>query len=150
MANHREHAVAGTISGGVAAAFLAREQELASLLVEAAGGAWTGRLAAALPDIIDPPTSFRHRGIGHGAAPATAGIVALVRRLPQIQERLREEAARQAGAREQAPYWLARTYHLAAEYLLRFLSGAIVGAAAGYASHLVLDAGTPMGLPLFA
>ena len=150
MANHREHALAGAWRGGVAAAFLARDQALAPLLAEVAGGACAGRLAAALPDIIDPPTSFRHRSIGHGAAPVAAGIVALVRRLSQIQQQFREEAQHHAGARDQTASCWARLYHVIAEYFLRFVAGAVVGAAAGYVSHLVLDAGTPMGLPIFA
>jgi membrane-bound metal-dependent hydrolase YbcI (DUF457 family) len=37
---------------------------------------------------------------------------------------------------------------LALEFLWRFLAGALGGFQAGYASHLVLDAATPMSLPL--
>ena len=150
MANRRTHAVMGSLAGGGVAAFLAREQGFSRLLVEAAGGACAGMLAAALPDVIDPPTSFRHRGIGHGVASAAAAAVALAGRLPPIQQRLRLEAEGHAIARMQASSPRARTGHLIAELLGRCLAGAAVGAPAGYASHLALDARTPMGLPILS
>ncbi len=34
--------------------------------------------------------------------------------------------------------------------ICRIVAGAMAGAAAGYASHLLLDAATPRGLPLLA
>jgi hypothetical protein len=107
-----------------------------------------GKLAAALPDNIDPPTCFRHRSIGHGAAPATAGMAALASSFPRAQQWLHEEAGRHADARSEATTLLSRLLHLIMEYCFRFMAGVVVGAVAGYASHLVLDAGTPLGLPI--
>jgi hypothetical protein len=45
-----------------------------------------------MPDIIDPPTSWNHRSVGHGVAPVGAAATALFKMLTDWQEKLRVHA----------------------------------------------------------
>ena len=57
---------------------MASNEKPLNVLIEAAGGAAGGWLGARLPDMIDPPTSPRHRSIGHGIIPTgSAGYLFL-------------------------------------------------------------------------
>ncbi len=149
MANRDVHMVAGAVAGGAAAAYLARDQQFGYYLLELAGGAAAGIVGAQLPDIFDPPTHPGHRSLGHGLVPAGAALTAVGARLDRAQRQLRQTAERHRAARESATA-LERLWHWLMEILSRFAAGAVAGLAAGYASHLALDAFTPRSLPIFA
>lgn len=78
-----------------------------------------GGAVALLPDIIDPPLSPDHRGIGHSIA--LSGIL-----IPLLLKRIEENPQISPDQKD-------------------FVKSLIVG----FASHLLLDAGTPAGLPIF-
>ncbi len=70
--------------------------------------------------------------------------------LDEWQARFRAEATRHARLRANAASELEALWHAVLEVLCRLASGAVVGLAAGYASHVLLDAFTPGGLPIVA
>lgn len=150
MSDGRFHRKVGTAVGVGAALYCAREQQFSHVVIEAIGGGFAGNLGARLPDIIDPPTSPRHRSIGHGMVPvAAAGSVALSA-LADLQKTLRTEADRRAELRSASTSTAQELWHLLLELLCRLGAGAIPGFVAGYASHVALDFCTPAGLPLLA
>lgn len=148
MPNLNCHRQIGRCAGAVAAIVCAQDQDPLGLLLEAIGGVLGGDLGGRLPDGFDPPIHSYHRSLGHGVAPSLAVGRALVIRVPAWQEALRDHARRyehqwQFGASEKE-----RNSALLRMTLCRLLAGAIPGLIAGYASHLVLDLGTPRSLPL--
>ena len=89
-------------------------QLLGLLAVGLSGGA-----VALLPDMIDPPVSPNHRGIGHSIAVSGFSIHVLLKRIEESTQMTQDQ---------------------------KDFAKSMV---AGYVSHLVLDGGTPAGLPLF-
>jgi len=67
----------------------------------------------------------------------------------ELQTSSRAEADRYAMMRVRSSSPLEQFFLWLAECACRFLTGAIAGLLAGYASTLVLDAFTPRSLPLF-
>jgi membrane-bound metal-dependent hydrolase YbcI (DUF457 family) len=96
-----------------------------------------GYLGAAAPDWIDPPTSPNHRSIGHSIVVAGGGIVYTSSHITQWRAELQTRSAAAFS-----------TGRVGKGYLYLIASSLFVGFVAGYASHLVLDASTPKGLPL--
>ena len=143
--NRPVHTVAG-ISAAIVQLLAdedAAKLPLAEVLGRIVGGAWGSRG----PDLIDPPTSPSHRGVGHAIVPVLIAFVLIARVMPEWQQALRSHAAAahaQAAALPPGERWSYQCTAAACEFLL----GLVIGAPAGYASHLLLDATTPAGLPL--
>lgn len=104
------------------------------------GGYAGGKAVARLPDIIDPPTSLNHRGIGHGLLPNSAfakemksTFFKLLNAINQFTEELKSIGT--------FPY-------LVLALVCKFVWGMIIGAVFGYSAHLLTDSFTPDGLPL--
>lgn len=77
-----------------------------------------GGVAATLPDILDPPTSPKHRSVGHSIA-LSGSLIPVLQRIkenPQINQNQKD---------------IAQSIFV------------------GFASHLLMDADTPAGLPFF-
>ena len=148
MANGKVHKRAGALVGALTAASYARDQAPAAFLLETLGGIGGGVVGAKLPDVVDPPTSGRHRSIGHGIAPTSAVAVHYAKALPAAQNWLRAEALRQQGVADSCD-GLQYFWHALLAVLCSLGAGAIAGLLGGYVSHLALDAVTPMGLPAF-
>jgi len=149
MADGPTHAVAGIVSGAGAAAISAMNHTPLALALETAGGAFGGYGGARAPDVLDPPTSPNHRHIAHGIGTTAFVGFMVYETLVQWQAALRARADQLAAERPYLTNDLARALNQVAEWVLRFLAGTVIGFPAGYVSHLVLDAGTPRGLPLF-
>jgi hypothetical protein len=150
MANGKAHSRAGAVAGGLTAACYAPEQPAGNVLLEVLGGVGGGLLGARLPDIIDPPTGGRHRSVGHGMLPMGACGLRFVGALPALQTWLREQAKRQRRLADASCDPLLHICHVMIQLLCTLGAGALAGLLGGYASHLVLDAMTPMGLPAIA
>lgn len=146
MPNRQVHVPVGIASGAAVAVWCARDQRLEYAIAEMVGGALGGWAGSRLPDIIDLPSHPNHRSIGHGVLPCGVALAEAVRRLPDLQAYLREQASvREAvcpGGRDERLSL--------SSILLRFLAGASAGFVAGYASHLALDAPSSKSLPLIA
>jgi len=159
MADRKTHIVAGITAGIGYAAYQAKEQSTPNRLTEIAGGGVGGYLGALLPDILEPGVSSWHRGTAHSWS-AGAGIVSLRDRLAGWEKFCREQAENckaipmmsvDAFTFVPAPVDpISDLFAKLAEFLWRFLAGLANGLAAGYVSHLALDAVTPRSLPLLA
>lgn len=78
-----------------------------------------GGAVSLLPDVIDPPLVPHHRSIGHSIALSGFSIPVLMKRIEENPQMTPDQKD--------------------------FVKSMV----AGYVSHLVLDAGTPAGLPFF-
>ena len=68
--------------------------------------------------------------------------------LPEWQKSLRNQGHHYAQLRAASPSLLPQIGYGILEFLCYFLSGALAGLLAGYASHLALDSLTPSSLPI--
>jgi hypothetical protein len=158
MPGRRTHQLAGATAGVAFAALEAKSQPDEHFWIEMIGGGFGGYFAGALPDLLEPAICSWHRGICHSA---TAGTAVLYGRatLAHWAQICRQNADRcrivpqvedvHTGAwlpLPQAP--LQRICAELGELCWRLLAGFLNGLAAGYGSHLLLDAGTPRGIPL--
>jgi hypothetical protein len=72
----------------------------------------------------------------------------LNQQLPEWQANLRTRGQNYAQLRAASPSLVPQTGYGILELLCYFLSGALAGLLAGYASHLALDSLTPSSLPI--
>ena len=149
MPNHDAHRIVGSIAGGGAASWKAQGQLPMAQLIETLGGVGGGILGARMPDVIDPPTSPRHRSVGHGIAPVGAAAWAFVKSLRDCQDAMRHRSDVEHYEYQAASSLLAQAAHLLLSLLWRLGSGVLVGFVAGYLSHIAMDFTTPAGLPVF-
>jgi hypothetical protein len=167
MPDRQTHTSVGTATGAVYAAWQAKDQSPANFLVEVIGGAAGGWCGGALPDVIEPGSCGSwHRSLAHSGATGTA-IVTARGKLIEWEKFCRERAeycriqAEQNGMVTMVPDplrpclfvpapinpWAQLRWKLE-EMFWRFAAGFVNGLAAGYISHLSLDARTPRSLPL--
>ena len=104
------------------------------------GGYVGGKAVARLPDIIDPPISPNHRGIGHGLLPNSALAKELKSTFFKLLNALHQlvDDFKRIGT---FPY-------LVLALVCKFFWGIVIGAVFGYGEHLVTDSFTPKGLPV--
>ena len=163
MPDRRTHRRAGRISGGVYAFQRARKQSVGQCATETIGGIAGGEIGALVADWLEPGISSWHRGTAHSCA-AGVGILSLGEVLAGAETYCRQQAERKAEELRTlqmipdpaqpsvfvpAPYSsLTQLWLTICELFWRALAGFANGVAAGYLSHLVLDAGTPRSIPL--
>jgi hypothetical protein len=145
-------------------AYNAKEQTGLNLFAEMVGGTLGGRIGGTLPDKLEPATSSWHRSIAHSGT--TAATVAITARtvLMDWEKFWREkgdEYKNRANAATMVPSPLQPNvsisvpsdplmqllYALGA-LLCHFLAGLGNGFAAGYVSHIAVDALSPRSVPL--
>jgi membrane-bound metal-dependent hydrolase YbcI (DUF457 family) len=146
MPNYATHARVGAAAGGLAAAYRARTAPTEQMLAETLGGLLGGWFGGALPDMLEPARDPNHRKAAHSVA---AGGALTLARIAEWQATCRASA--EGAAKRAATHPLGSPERSRAEIdvlLWRLVAGALVGLVAGYASHLLLDANTPRGLPL--
>lgn len=146
MPNYSTHARAGAVVGILAAAYRAREAPTSQMAAEALGGLLGGWVGGVLPDVLEPARDPNHRKLAHSAV---AGGALTLARIAEWQASCRTAA--DAATNRSLAHPIGSAERSAAEwdaFFWRLLAGALVGLVAGYTSHLVLDAGTPRGLPL--
>lgn len=135
MSCRHEHDRAGTfvgmITGAIDVALSGGSPN--EIVVAAIGGSLGGLAGSRLPDILEPATHPRHRNGFHSVALVSASGWAAFAGMSEWQ-------GTWAGARASATP--------EKRLLLAFARGLFSGALGGYGSHLALDAGTPLGLPL--
>ena len=119
MPDFETHFITGGFISALTNAALKKNRLQQISLGELIATFFTGGAVASLPDIIDPATNPQHRSIGHSLALSATGI-------PKLREMIANN-----------PEWTTEQK----EFLVSLLPA--------YGSHLVLDATTPAGLPLF-
>jgi hypothetical protein len=163
MPDRRTHRRAGRISGGVYAFQRARKQSVGQCVTETIGGIAGGEMGALLADWLEPGISSWHRGTAHSCA-AGVGILSLGEVLAGAETYCRQQAERKAEELKTlrmipdpsqpsvfipAPNnSLTQLWLTICELFWQTLAGFANGLAAGYLSHLMLDAGTPRSIPL--
>lgn len=154
MPDGRTHTCVGITAGLGFAAYQAKEQKGLDFLIEMLGGAVGGWSGGRLPDILEPAISSWHRSTAHSLT--TGGvIVSQAVRLSEFTNFCRAQAEQcksnttrifvlPLGDGISLPIeidgGLGRLLSKIEELLWRFLAGLVNGVAAGYISHLALDA----------
>lgn len=147
MPNRNVHIPVGGFSGGACAEYHAWGLPVPQLVAEAVGGVAGGIGGGVLPDAFDTPASPNHRAAAHSMG-VTGGIgYFLNEQLPEWQQSLRNQGLHYARLRAASPSLLPQIGY-GILVLCYFLSGALAGLLAGYASHLALDSLTPSSLPI--
>ena len=163
MADRRTHRRAGRVSGAVYAAHRAKSQPAGNFVIETAAGALGGDIGALAADWLEPAVSSWHRGTAHSCA-AGLGVLSLGDILAGVETYCRQQAEQKSAERktlQATPDPLQPEVFVAApnsslsqlwlsicEFFWRAVAGFVNGMAAGYISHLVLDAGTSRSIPL--
>jgi membrane-bound metal-dependent hydrolase YbcI (DUF457 family) len=148
MPNKATHVAVGTLAGGCTAAYRAREQETAKVL-EIIGGCIGGYIGSCLPDAIEPASWPGHRQFAH-SVPTGGGVAyGLYKLLEEWEIYFRSRAEYYKNKSGEEPlHWFQKLLYAILETLSRIAAGGLSGLGAGYLSHLLLDGGTPNGLPL--
>lgn len=140
------HMRVGGLTGGVAAGLSARHASGIEQFVEVVGGVVGGGLGGLMPDWLEPATDPNHRRSAHSVA--TAALLGAWN-VAELQAKCRGRAARCEEEVLKHAMTCEEGRRAGREALLwRLLAGLLIGFAVGYASHLLLDAGTRKGIPL--
>src|ERR1043166_2601067 len=149
MPNRPIHVLTSGAVGLLYSMHRSREEPEAAKLFEAIGGTIGGIGGGRMPDLIDLPTSPRHRGRAHSFTAGAAVIRLCEVELEGWQDALRARAGpRPARAQTYPAGSIQGLLYILAAGFLRFLAGLIAGFLAGYLTHLALDACTPSCLNL--
>ncbi len=150
MPSRQMHVTVGTVAGFGVAAYKAHSQKEAEILLEAIGGGIGGYIGSRIPDVIEPASWPGHRRFAHSATAAISIMALGSKLLTQLEQWCCSEIARCQHEREQSEFLVAGNFYFTLmESFLRFVTGILRGVQVGYLSHLVLDAGTPAGLPIW-
>jgi hypothetical protein len=153
MPDNATHQRAADLAGLGIGLYSASELEGWPALCRILGCVVDAKLAAALPDLLEPAISSWHRGSLHSYGALASGVTVAGRppawardwiaaREQAADRARRERESLQTDHPDRAGLWLA-------EMAEHFAIGVLVGAPpGGYVSHLLLDAGSPRGLPL--
>lgn len=158
MPGKETHKYVGAAAGVALAAFEAHGQPKNYFLIEMAGGALGGMVGGMAPDWLEPAISSWHRGVCHSASMGGA-IIYFQQILSNWANTCRENAAKCRVLPQVEdvhtgqwipikPTPMAQAWADIREFLWTLLAGFLNGLAAGYISHLVLDAVTPRSIPL--
>jgi len=148
MPDGKTHKLVGAETGALYVAYGAKEEDGSNWCVEVAGGIFGGFLGGMCPDLLEPAISSWHRGAAHSCA-AGSGIVAIASALDAFAQACRVNAEKckaieMIQEREVfvpvVPDPLSQLLIGICEFMWRFLAGFVKGFAAGYVSHLALDA----------
>ena len=146
MPNRDMHLNAGAITGAFAALVMVHGENDTLALAEIVGGVIGGALGGLAPDVLEPATSPHHRKLAHSMVAAGALTLAKV---AEWQAGCRRSCAGHLAWASTLPPGSTERHDAETSALMwSIAAGLIVGFAAGYASHLALDAATSRSLPL--
>jgi membrane-bound metal-dependent hydrolase YbcI (DUF457 family) len=148
MPNRAPHVAAGVVGGMAAGVATCASVPDAQRTLYVAVAAGFGMIGGALPDVLEPATSPNHRSVCHSLILLALLAVSVN---AKYHERCLERAAScDSRARRFTSVAIERLAEERAAIGWRLLAAALIGATAGYASHLILDSSTAKGLPLVA
>lgn len=148
MPNKDVHEWTSASAGVAFATYRAWGLSREDLLPEILGGLVGGWLGGKAPDVLDPPTSPNHRGLGHSAGGAAIVLMRVDDILSNWEEYFRSHANEVRTRRNQQESGLAKAILFVVEMLIRIAGGVASGMIGGYSAHLAFDALTPKSLPL--
>jgi hypothetical protein len=130
--------------GTITAFRMSESQPSDHRLHEVVGGFLGGLAGGRLPDVLEPPLNPNHRGFAHSVTATATILKAGQEYLECAQQWLRERAdsLEARAALLPANSVVAALLRLIAT-LCRIAAGFLAGLAAGYVTHVVLDAFTP-------
>ena len=141
MPKRKEHIKTSSSIGAVGAGVWSYKNgdNIDEIICSIFGGCAGGKAVARLPDIIDPPISPNHRGVGHGVLPNIVLAKELQSTFFKLLNALQKlvDDLKSIGT---SPYILLAL-------VCKFVWGVIIGAVFGYGAHLLTDLRTS-GLPL--
>ncbi len=151
MPDGRTHGRIGAVVGGAASLIATYELPNDGRVAATLAGLFAGYAGGKAPDILEPPIHGWHRSECHSFAAGAAVIATGVRGVIALKDDMLGRAAELKAARlalppnhpDQFSLWI-REFGIYVAY------GAVVGFAAGYTSHLLLDGGTERGIPLIS
>jgi hypothetical protein len=149
MPDRKVHIMAGIISGTAVAGYRARNLAAEDLLPELAGGCFGGLIGGIAPDIFEPAINSWHRSVAHSGASCFASA-SLLQTCATLQQQCRSKAQCHTQLKLISQDDWTRFWHAVMALVWAFLSGFIVGAPAGFISHVILDSASPRGIPIFA
>ncbi len=146
--NRKQHIVIGATAGTAFNFFTATKENRQPTLAELFGSGVGGACGARVPDVLEPAIHPNHRKMAHSGA-ALVGCIGLTKSRPLTNAVtwLHQQAAARRALMKLDPE--REFIHQLAAWLLEFLAGMIQALPVGYASHLVADATTVKGIPLF-
>ena len=149
MANGKDHRVGSIVAAVGTSLVRTVDQPLPHRVLEAVGAGLVGPYFGMLPDVLEPAHHSFHRDIAHSVSTAGAILTAARHKMGLWEAFWRRHADNFAAQRANTTgaEW---AILLIAEMVCRMLAGAAAGLAAGYLSHLVLDALTPRSIPLLS
>ena len=158
MPNCNTHKLVGVMSGGLFAAYRAKDQSPDNRAAECVGGVIGGYFGGPFPDILEPAISPWHRGVAHsystgasviaGAADILAGWEKVCRNNAENAKALRMTQTPSGMSVPASPNPIQQALLSLEELFWRLAAGFLNGFVAGYVSHLALDALTPRSIPL--
>ncbi len=157
MPGRDTHKYVGAAAGLALAAAQAQQESRAHFWIEMMGGAFAGMMGGMAPDWLEPAVCSWHRGVCHSAS-AGAALIAAQQTLANWAIVCRQNAAKCRAPQVedvQTGEWipiqrtpLEQLWAEVKEIIWTLLAGFLNGLAAGYVSHLLLDATTPRGIPI--
>jgi membrane-bound metal-dependent hydrolase YbcI (DUF457 family) len=148
MARRRTHLAFGVAAGVGYAGYRATKSAMGNPLIESFGGGLGGAGGGTLPDILEPASGGQHRRTAHSLLVGGA-LAAAAQTIEVWAEALRRRAAELEQEAASGLFDEARCIALRlGAWICWFIAGLLNGLVAGYVSHLVLDLGTPAGLPV--
>jgi hypothetical protein len=146
MPNRSTHIQFAAPIGGVAAVVRAARAGSSDAIFDAVVGAVGATFGGVAPDLLEPAVSPNHRSVFHGVLAGSALGLATFSSWEATCRTKCDEWQRIAATRDVG--CSARSEAERNALLWRLAASFLVGVAVGYATHLLLDAGTPHGIPL--
>lgn len=144
MPNRTVHMATSSFVGTITALRMSESQPSDHRLHEVVGGFLGGLAGGRLPDVIEPPLHPNHRGFAHSVTATAAVLKAGQEYLESSQQWLRDRAdSLELRAASLPANSLAAALLKLIASMCRIAAGFLAGLAAGYLTHVVLDAFTP-------
>ena len=151
MPDAQTHGRIGALAGATASLLATGDLPSDAKVFVTLGGALAGYAGGKTPDALEPAIHSWHRSECHSVAAGTAVIALAVQGEEALRTTLLPRAAELRATRLGLPEGHSDRLSLWLREIGIYMAyGAIVGFAAGYTSHLVLDGGTDRGIPLLS
>jgi hypothetical protein len=151
MPDGRTHGRIGAVAGATATLLATADLPNDARVFATLGGVLAGYAGGKAPDLLEPAIHSWHRSECHSVAAGTAVIALAVEAEELLRTTLLGQAAELRAMRLALPEDHSDRLSLWLREIAVYMAyGATIGLAAGYTSHLLLDGGTDLGIPLLS